>query len=1291
MQTHFPDSVSRRPESEDETARKAYVRDWIAQRLTAGKTAGTGLVGALLTLPALAAAQGREGFVDATEIEGVQAVEVRPDGSVHMQMSNGVTVSVPAQDVQLGANGEVLVSERIVEIAGEVMASGGAAAGMGGAGLAGGAAAAAIAGAAAASDDDGGGAGGPELTTVNSQVLSDGGGLTNANTEVDASEEAESVEVTVTGEDGNEVPLSVTLGEDGSWTADPDEGSELPQGEVTVTVRSLDADGEEIDSTEQTVIIDTIPPTIEVTDTGVGDDGFLNIAEQGEGITISGTTDAEDGQDVTVTLSAGSGDPTEATATVSGGEWSVDIAPDDLAGISDGDEVTVEATVSDAAGNEAERPATATFEADLAGPSIDIDTISDDGQIGLIDVQDDLLVTGSTTAEVGQAVTLTFNGEEYTGEVVSNGLEDGGAAWEVTVPQSALAALQDEAGDDGQLSDVEVSATVRDAAGNPASSPAVTTIDADFTGPSIAIDPIAGDDVVNIAESEADVTISGTTNNVGAGQTVTVTVDGESLDTTDTGDDGSWSVTLPQAAVADLQDGESVEVAAEVADADGVPAETTTQLAADFTAPTVEIDPVAGDDVINAEEAEAPLTISGTATDATGQTVTVGLPGLSDPTAEIGDDGTWSLELTQEQTEDLAETGDGGPIDITANVSDAAGNPADEATRPVEVDLTPPEVSIEALPLDGDVLNIAESEDDLEISGTASETDEVTVTLDGTEQAPVSVAADGTWSTTIAAATLQDLPDGTTVEVSATGTDTAGNIGQATVSFDTDLTAPSLTIDGVSAGDTLTLGELEDGLTVTGTASPDAAGNDVTLTIDGEDFTGTVDSEGDWTVELTETELRDLDLADETGFDLTANVADAAGNTATPQTRTLTTDFQPVLTLDPIGEDGALDLSDTGSTAITGTALGIEDGQDVTVVGTASGSEILNETATVGADGTWALDVPQATFDALEAGETVQIEANAQNTAGRAAEAATAAVDVYLESAFTVINTATSGTTLTMSALAGESLDSNVGVETTMTFDPAEAAYVSGSDDNNFDLFIVNDEDASTGSVTFAGGTAASQLAEDDVMYRFDMTDEGAGPIILGFEDEEQGGPTELQIGTSEADTLTAGNTDAALQGKGGDDTLDIAATGANIVVFETDVAANGTDTVTGFTTGDTLQADAIAFAGEADLRGAGETVEALADGGALGDDTGFVVFTTALDDTDAATLETAFEDLTGEAAGDTVYFLAGDGTDATLVRAEVGGADDATVEVMAEFEDIGDLGDLRTDNITLPDPVMNS
>ncbi|REC58214.1 Ig-like domain [Rhodosalinus sediminis] len=989
MTTHRPAPPA--PVSADDADRKAHIRRWIARRSRAAGRAGAGLLAPLLTLPALAAAQGREGFVTASGIDGVEGVALQPDGSARLEMANGVDVSVPAADVRLGADGRVLVADRIVEVAAEVLAAeavgtagaGGGAAGGGGFGggaIAAGGGLAAVAGGAAGGGGGSGGGGGatpPPPPVLDSSLLSAGG---FANGDIDlgpAPEGTEELTVTLAGSDGPTIERTVTPDSAGDWVfPEPPDG--FPQGDLRVTAIARDAEGAEIDRVAQDIRIDTVPPTISLDDTGVGADGVLDIAERDAGLTISGTTDAEDGQTVTLTLGTASGQLAEVTATVAAGAWSAEIAPEDLAGLSDGDAVTVEATVADAAGNPADTPATATFDADLAAPEIEIDTISGDDVIGLADATDadGLTVTGTTSAGAGQTVTLSFAGADYTDTVTA---EAGGAnTWAVTVPQSALESLRAEAGADAQISGITLRATVTDAAGNPAT-PAETTIDADFRGPSITLDAIAGDDRIDVAEREGGVTISGRTTNVGEGRTVTVTIDdpdvGDLTATTDA--TGAWSALLPQASVAALPDPGTVQVEARVTDADGIAATATTELSSNF---------------------------------------------------------------------------------------------------------------------------------------------------------------------------------------------------------------------------------------------------------------------------------------------------------------------QPILTLDQIGEGGVVDLSDTAPPEITGTTLGIEAGRAVTVVASDPDGEILNATAPVNADGSWRLEVRQATIDSLDAGATVDVTATATNADGRAAEPASAQVEIYLPAAFVVAGTAETGATLTLSAIAGETLDSNEGVETTMTFDPAEAEYVSGSADDNFDLFTVNEDTASTGRVIFTGGTAGTQLDAGEVMYSFDMTDQGAGPITLRFSDDVQGGPTELRIGTAGADTLTAGAGDSVLQGRGGDDALDVSASGATIVVFDSDAAANGTDTVTGFTTGDTSLADTIAFTGAADLRGAGDTVQALAGGAALGADTGFVVFTTALSDTRDATLEAAAEGLGGTTAGDAFYLLAGDGTDAALARAEIAGPDDASVAVMAGFEGIGDLAALRPDAIILPD-----
>ncbi|PQK81676.1 hypothetical protein, partial [Pantoea ananatis] len=67
-------------------------------------------------------------------------------------------------------------------------------------------------------------------------------------------------------------------------------------------------------------------------------------------------------------------------------------------------------------------------------------------------------------------------------------------------------------------------------------------------------DPFAGDNVLDNSEKASDQLVSGTTSNVEAGQTVTVTLGGQTYTTT-VGADGSWSLSVPSAALTALAAG----------------------------------------------------------------------------------------------------------------------------------------------------------------------------------------------------------------------------------------------------------------------------------------------------------------------------------------------------------------------------------------------------------------------------------------------------------------------------------------------------------------------------------------------------------------------------------------------------------------------------------------------------------------------------------------------------------------------------------------------------------------
>src|SRR5690606_14691626 len=95
------------------------------------------------------------------------------------------------------------------------------------------------------------------------------------------------------------------------------------------------------------------------------------------------------------------------------------------------------------------------------------------------------------------------------------------------------------------------SVTTTDAAGNTTTADTSRdyAVDTEVSA-SITIDTIAGDDIINAAESGADVTVTGTVGgDVQEGDTVTITV-GENSYEAQVGADGTWSVAIAGAVLA---------------------------------------------------------------------------------------------------------------------------------------------------------------------------------------------------------------------------------------------------------------------------------------------------------------------------------------------------------------------------------------------------------------------------------------------------------------------------------------------------------------------------------------------------------------------------------------------------------------------------------------------------------------------------------------------------------------------------------------------------------------------
>ena len=131
----------------------------------------------------------------------------------------------------------------------------------------------------------------------------------------------------------------------------------------------------------------------------------------------------------------------------------------------------------------------------------------------------------------------------------------------------------------------------------------------DLAAVAISINTVSGDDVINAAEKSADLTLSGSTSGVEAGQTVTVTFGGKTYTATVAGD-GSWTTTVPAADLSALRDGDAT-VQASVSTINGNTASATHAYSVDATAPTLAINTIATDDILNAarEKGENPLIV----------------------------------------------------------------------------------------------------------------------------------------------------------------------------------------------------------------------------------------------------------------------------------------------------------------------------------------------------------------------------------------------------------------------------------------------------------------------------------------------------------------------------------------------------------------------------------------------------------------------------------------------------------------------------------------------------------
>ena len=595
-------------------------------------------------------------------------------------------------------------------------------------------------------------------------------------------EDGQFVKLTITNNDDDSITTTttVTVSNDGFSTADNSGNdldlSDLADGTYTVTASVSDIAGNEATDTVDDIAKDTAAPTVGISSVG-GNDNIINSSEANALVIIGTTSGAEDDQTVNLTITNNDDATitTTTTATVSDHSFSTaDSGNDlDLSSLADGT-YTVTASVSDIAGNE-DTATVSNITKDTKAPTISISSVGgDDDIINSAEVNAVAIIGTTSGAEDGQTVKLI---------ITNNGNASITTTATATVSDNAFSTANSDL-DLSSLTDgtYTVTASVSDIAGNEDTA-TVSNITKDTKAPTISISSVGGDDdIINSAEVNA-VAIIGTTSGAEDGQTVKLIITNNgnaSITTTATAtvSDNAFSTANSDLDLSNLTDG-TYTVTASVSDIAGNEATATVDnITKDTDAPTISISSVGGDDdIINSAEDEAVAIIGTTSGAEDGQTVNLTITNNDDATITTTTTATVSGNSfsTADSSLDLSSFAD-GTYTVIADVSDVAGNDANQANVSVTIDTTAP------------VINT---------SGTSTTVDEAG---NATLNASNSTDTDGT-----------DIASYSWVQVDSNSVDTANtvsntgdnyvnltNANSATANF----TAPSIVADN---SDTLTL------------------------------------------------------------------------------------------------------------------------------------------------------------------------------------------------------------------------------------------------------------------------------------------------------------------------------------------------------------------------------------------------------------------------------------------------------------------------------------------------------
>lgn len=594
---------------------------------------------------------------------------------------------------------------------------------------------------------------------------------------------------------------------------------------------------------------------------------------------------------------------------------------------------------------------------DLDGPTVDIDTTAPDaivtegtqsvGEVVNSDERDaGHVITG--TGEAGATITVEIDGTTHTTTVLDDG------SWSVTFASGEITTGEYE---------TAVTITSTDARGN--TTTVTDVLEVDTIAPTSTLGTVEGDDVINAGEAADGVTLTGTGE---AGSTLSVQFQGLTRTVTVDGS-GAWSLAYSAAEI--VPGTYDADVIITSTDPAGNNATQTFTVHVDTESSASITTPIAGDDIANAAEVAAGLTLTGTA-EANAQ-VAVTVEGV---TRNVTADGSGNWTASWSSGEIPAGT---YQSTVTVVATDASGN-SSTVSETFTVD-TEVAAGIDAAQLGGDnTANAAEVASGITLTGTADAGAQVLVTVEGVTR---TVLADGSgnWS---ASWTAAEIPQGTydsTVTVIAT--DPAGNSTStsSTIRVDTEM---SVGYDSGQAGgdDIANAADVAGGVVLTGTAD---AGTQVQVTLEGVTRTVTATAGGTWSASFGAADIPQGEYdatVSVTGSDAAGNIATTSGTLRVDTTTNVAIDVNAGIFASPVN---AAQMQ--GGLVLDGTA---EPGATVTVT-----VEGVVRTATVDASGNWFVTYEQGSLP--EGTYTANATLSVTDVAGNTATAsATFAVDTEI-------------------------------------------------------------------------------------------------------------------------------------------------------------------------------------------------------------------------------------------------------------------------------------------------------